>query len=119
MEFFQVQNRLRVQVLRYPILAALLHGTRAVSVRQTLRHSTNGIKELLQTAPPIIRQGFHHVGHWPTPTFNFLWPPYEIGHRAGHYIFALWFLSSFFFFSRLISAVAEWMSTILLDMVWP
>jgi len=35
--------------------------------------------------------------------------------RAGHYIFALWFLlSSSFFFPRLISAVGEWMSTILL-----
>jgi len=35
--------------------------------------------------------------------------------------FALWFLllSSFFFFHRLILAVAEWMSTILLHMVWP
>jgi len=45
--------------------------------------------------------------------------------RAGHYIFVLWFLSSsysFFFFllfSCLISAVADWMSTILLHMVWP
>ena len=34
--------------------------------------------------------------------------------RADHYIFALWFLLlSFFFFPRLISAVADWMSTIL------
>jgi len=42
--------------------------------------------------------------------------------RAGHYIFALWFFLSFFFFlffPRLISAVADWMSTILLHMVWP
>jgi len=44
--------------------------------------------------------------------------------RAGHYIFALWFLSffflsSFFCFPRLISAVADWMSTILLHIVWP
>ena len=39
--------------------------------------------------------------------------------RCGHYIFALWFLSSIFFFiPRLISAVADWMSTILLHMVW-
>jgi len=37
--------------------------------------------------------------------------------RAGHYFFALWFLS-FFFFRRLISAVADWMSTIRLHMVW-
>jgi len=35
--------------------------------------------------------------------------------RAGHYIFALWFLSFFLssFFPRLISAVGDWMSTIL------
>jgi len=44
--------------------------------------------------------------------------------RAGHYIFILWFLLSFFFlsfffFPRLISAVADWMSTILPHMVWP
>jgi len=41
--------------------------------------------------------------------------------RAGHCIFALWFLLSFylFFFPRLISAVAGWMSTKLLHMVWP
>ena len=46
--------------------------------------------------------------------------------RADHYIFALWFLSIFFpssffrlFFPRLISAVRDWMSTILLHMAWP
>jgi len=43
--------------------------------------------------------------------------------RTGHYIFALWFLSAFFLFSFFfpyqISAVADWMSTILLHMVWP
>jgi len=39
--------------------------------------------------------------------------------RAGHYIFALWFLLSSIFFPRLISAVADWMSTILPHMVWP
>ena len=41
--------------------------------------------------------------------------------RCGHYIFALWFLllpSSSFVFPRLISAVAEWMSTILVHTVW-
>jgi len=38
---------------------------------------------------------------------------------CGHYIFILWFLLLSFFFPRLISAVAEWMSTILLHMVWP
>jgi len=38
--------------LRYPILAALLHGTPAVGVSQTLRH---GI---------FTRQGGHPVQHW-------------------------------------------------------
>jgi len=41
--------------------------------------------------------------------------------RADHYIFALWFLSIFFllFFPRLISAAADWMSTVLGHMVRP
>jgi len=41
--------------------------------------------------------------------------------RAGHYIFALWFLSLFLssFLPRLISTAADWMSTILPHMVWP
>ena len=33
--------------------------------------------------------------------------------RAGHYIFALWFLLLLSFFPRLISAVTDWMSAIL------
>ena len=44
------------------------------------------------------------------------------GCPIGHYIFALWFLLSIFYllcFPRLISAVADWMSTILPHMVWP
>ena len=40
--------------------------------------------------------------------------------RAGHYIFALWFLLlSSSFFTHLLSSVAGWMSTILVHMVWP
>jgi len=35
LEFCQVQNSLCVQVLRSPILAALLHGTQVVGVSQT------------------------------------------------------------------------------------
>jgi len=38
--------------------------------------------------------------------------------RCGRYIFILWFLlSSFYLFPRLISAVADWMPTILSHMV--
>jgi len=40
--------------------------------------------------------------------------------RAGHYIFALWFLSIYLlFFPRLISAATDSMSIILLHMAWP
>jgi len=39
--------------------------------------------------------------------------------RADHYIFALWFLLLSFFFPRLISAVADWISAILPHTVWP
>jgi len=39
--------------------------------------------------------------------------------RCGHYIFILWFLLLSFFFPRLISAVADWISTIRPHMMWP
>ena len=47
-----------------------------------------------------------------------------VWNRASHYIFALWFLFlSFFllsvFFPCLISAIPDWMSTILAHMTWP
>jgi len=54
-EFCHVQNSRCVQVLRSPILAALMHGTRAVGVSESLWHRTrNGITELSQRAPPIF-----------------------------------------------------------------
>ena len=44
-----------VQVLSSPTLAALMHGTPAAGVSQTLRRATrNGIMELLQRAPAIF-----------------------------------------------------------------
>ena len=42
----------------FHVLAALLHGTLVVGVSQTLRRWTEGAT--------YIRQGGHHVGHWPT-----------------------------------------------------
>ena len=56
-----------VQVLP-SILAALLHGTRAVGVSQTLRRRTRkGITELLiLVCATNIQHGGHHVGHQPT-----------------------------------------------------
>jgi len=51
-QFRQLQNSLCFQVLPCPILAALLYGTRAAAVSQTLwRCTRNGITELLQRAP--------------------------------------------------------------------
>ena len=40
------------------VLAALLHSRKVVSVSQTLRRRTEGAT--------YVRQGDHHVGHWPT-----------------------------------------------------
>jgi len=42
----------------FRVLAALLHGTLVVGVSQTLRRRTEDAT--------YIRQGGHHVGHWPT-----------------------------------------------------
>jgi len=42
----------------FRVLAVLLHGTLAVGVSQTLQRWTYGAT--------YIRQGGHHVGHWPT-----------------------------------------------------
>jgi len=42
----------------FRVLAALLHGTPVLGVSQTLRRWTEGAT--------CIRQGRHHVGHWPT-----------------------------------------------------
>jgi len=39
------------------VLAALLHGTLAVGVSETLRRWTEGAT--------YIGQGGHHIGHWP------------------------------------------------------
>ena len=60
------------QVLRSPILAALLHGTRPVGVSQTLRRGTgvmNGITELSETAPPICRWAVIALGIGPHSSF--------------------------------------------------
>ena len=54
-EFCLMQNSLYVQLLRSPILAALLHGTPSESVIHALRHATrHGITELSQRVQPIF-----------------------------------------------------------------
>jgi len=42
----------------FRFLAALLHGILVVGINQTLRRWTEGAT--------YIRQGGHHIGHWPT-----------------------------------------------------
>jgi len=42
----------------FRILEALLHRSEVMSVSQTLRRYTEGAT--------YVRQGDHHVGHWPT-----------------------------------------------------
>jgi len=87
----------------FRVLASLLHGSIVLGVSQILRRWTQGAT--------YIRQGGHQVGHWATYLVMA-----ALCNRAGHYIFALWLVSIFFFlllFPRLISAAADWMSTIL------
>jgi len=66
-EFYHIQNSLCVQFLRSPILAALLHGTAAADVSQTLRRGTrNGITELCRRRHLCsARQPLR----WASPTF--------------------------------------------------
>ena len=71
-EFCQVHISLCVQVLRSPILAALLHGTPAAGLSQTLRHGTrNGITELSQRAPPIFSWATISLGIGPNSSLGF------------------------------------------------
>ena len=92
-------------------LWSLGHGLLASRVRSELHKKTfiiNGVLlwSLYEKGQTII---FWRCG------FFFLWSPYVIGRP---YIFSS---CNFYllFFLRLISAAADWMSTILLHMVWP
>jgi len=62
-----MQNSLYVQVLRSPILAALLHGTRAVRVSQTLRRvARKGLRNFRSSlAPHIFRRAAITLGTGP------------------------------------------------------
>jgi len=76
--------KLCVQVLRSLILAALLHGTPAAGVGQTLRRGTrNGITELSQWAQPIF--GRAAINWASAHILAFLWPPCIAG--CGHIYF--------------------------------
>jgi len=71
-KFYPVQNSHYVQLLRSPIYAALLHGTPAAGVSQTLPRGTrNGITELSQTAPPIFGWAATTLGIGPHSSCNY------------------------------------------------
>ena len=54
-KFCHVPNSLCIRLLRSPILAALLHSTRAVGISESLwRRTRNGITELSLRASPIF-----------------------------------------------------------------
>jgi len=71
-EFCQVQNSLCVQVLRSPLSAALLQGTPAAGVTQTLRSGRRNrntefsLLVILNRVRHLYSEGGHHVGHMPT-----------------------------------------------------
>jgi len=70
-EFCQLQNSLCIHVLCSPILAALLHGTRAVAVSQTVwRGTRNRITELSQRAPSIFGWAATTLGIGPHSSLN-------------------------------------------------
>jgi len=70
----------------------------------------------LQLNTPSVRITVRALSH-----DSLLWPPYGIGQAVIFLPCGFFYLSFFliFFFPRLISAVAEWMSTILLHMLRP
>jgi len=78
-EILPVKNSLYVQVLRSPILAALLHGTPAACVSQTLwRGTRNGITELLQRAPPVFGWAAITLGIGPHSSYSLFFRIFSI-----------------------------------------
>jgi len=92
-EFCYVQNSLCVQVLRSPILAALLHDTPEAGLNSTLRHGTrNGISELSQRAPSIFGWAAITLGIGPhSSSLWFIFLPFCS--------YVVCFCSRFYFFS--------------------
>jgi len=97
----------------YRVLAALLHGSLVVDVSQTFAALNRG-RHLCSAGRPS-RWALVHILVFLCFMYC-LWPRYGIG-QAIILLPCGFFLSSSFFFPRL--AAADWMSTILLHMVWP
>jgi len=74
--------------------------------------------ELLGSSPLFVF--FYLLMHYSVVILWWLWPP--LCNRAGRYFLPcgfFFYLLSSSFYPRLISAIADWMSTILPHMVWP
>jgi len=76
------------------------------------RHLANTIEKSMWGGDAAFLSNYVH---------HLLWPPYGIGQAIIFLPCDFYILSSYssFFFPRLISAAADWMSTILPHMVWP
>jgi len=90
-EFCQVRSSLCIQVVRFPILAALMQSTQAVGVSQTLRRGIrNGITELslldiLNRGRHLYSEGGRHVWHRLTFWTFFFSSPILSGRRLDVY----------------------------------
>jgi len=65
-EFYPVQNSLYVQVLRSPILAALLHGIQQWALAKLCGVVLGMELRTFAEGATYIRLGGNHVGHRPT-----------------------------------------------------
>ena len=93
-EFSKVQNSLHVQVLRSAILAALLHGPRAVGMSQTLwRGTRNGITELSHRVPTILNRVTIMLGITPHSSLLYLFTSAKIFVDAGSTAVDNWLLN--------------------------
>jgi len=103
-----------VQILRSPIFAALLHGTPAAGVSQTLRRGTRMWFRNFRRGRHLYLAG--RPSRWATAHILVM---AALCNRGPLYFCPV--VSSIFFpfFPRLISAVADWMSTIPRHMAWP
>jgi len=88
---------------------------KSFNLKKTLHDSSTVAQTAEGFEPNTVLRAFLTTQPSSIVLYVHLWSPYVIGQTI--YIFIL-FLSFFFFFPRLISAVGDWMSTILWHMVW-
>ena len=84
----------------FRVSAALLHDTLVVGVSQTLGHWTEGAT--------YIRQGGHHVGHWPTflvILFLVMFTVFSLSKNAAIFAFSCFCHSSGFTVAKLTQLV--------------